>query len=57
MIENLFLSLSLPLKYNLLLGPRNGVSGHAQRLVEKELKTDKLFFAFEIEGFEMLMSF
>jgi len=46
-IENLFLSSSLPLKYNLLIGPRNGVSRCTQKLVEKKLKTDELFFTFE----------
>jgi len=34
---------SLPLKYDLLLGPHNGVSGRIQRFVEKELEAIKLF--------------
>ena len=34
---------SLPLKYDLLFGPHNGVSRHIQRLVEKELEEIKLF--------------
>jgi len=33
---------SLPLKYDLLLGPHNGVTRRIQRLVEKELEAIKL---------------
>ena len=39
----LTLSLSLPLKYNLLLRPHNGVSVRARRLVEIEPEAVKLF--------------
>jgi len=36
-------SSSLPLKYDLLLRPHNGVSRHTQRLVEREQEAVKLF--------------
>jgi len=39
----LTLSPSLPLKYDLLLGPYNGVSRRTQRLVEREVEAVKLF--------------
>ena len=37
-IENSFLSSSLPLKYDLVLGPHNGVSRRTGWLVERELE-------------------
>jgi len=45
MTENPFLSLTLPLRCDLLLGPHYGVNGRTQRLVEKKFKTNQLFFS------------
>jgi len=41
--KSLTLSPSLPLKYDLLLEPHNGVNGRTQRLVEREIEGVKLF--------------
>ena len=43
MLKSLSVSSSLPLKYDLLLGPHNGVRRRTQRMVEKKFKEDKLF--------------
>jgi len=51
----LTVSLSLPLKYDLLLGPHNGVSRRTQLLVGNELEAVKPFSFGNVETLKVEM--